>query len=118
MLAALGTLSFACSAENGRLQGTREPCATASGTLLGCDDTTIDNQQEACFRLVHCGAIPLHSDEGFVFDWDACVRTMESLQEYRYQLALSCIESATCDELKDDSLRNPDRPLCLDFGQQ
>lgn len=108
----------ACEATDGRLQGTREPCATASGTLLGCDDTVIETPEDACFRLVHCGAIPLDSDEDYVFDWDRCVFDVQRLPEYRYDLAIACIQNSSCDELKDDSLRSPDRPPCIEFGSQ
>jgi len=78
----------------------------------------IETAEDACFRLVHCGAIPLQSDEDYVFDWDHCVSDVDRLPEYRYDLALSCIQNSSCDQLKDDSLRNPDRPPCIDFGSQ
>lgn len=112
-------LAGACDGTDGRLQGVREPCATASGTLLDCDDAPIRTEEEACFRLVHCGAITLNSDEDWVFDWDRCVRTFEQLEDFRYELALACVQYASCDDLKtDNSPRNSEPPLCLDFGDQ
>lgn len=119
-LAALIACS-ACSAEEGQqLHGTRGPCATASGTLLGCDDTTIETPEEACFRLVHCGAMPLEAPNNeFVLDWDRCVLELQGLPQFRYDVAIACIENATCDELKvGDIEQDGNRPLCLNFGNQ
>ena len=104
------------------LQGTREPCATASGTLLGCDDLPIESPEDACWRLVECGVIPLEHEGDNVLDWTACVRFIERLTGARYDYTLQCIEASTCDDLTvgnspvNPGTSDPQLPLCLQYG--
>ncbi len=106
------------------LQGTRDVCANASGTLLGCDEPTIDTPEDACWRLVDCGAIPLEHVDDHVLDWATCVRQIESFSEPRYDYTLECIQTSSCDDLKvDGSPVDPSRwprsvPLCLQYGDE
>lgn len=98
----------ACSAGDDTAQGTRSLCAEG-GALNEChgDATT---PREACWRMVDCGAIPVHRDGQFSFDWDRCVLETERLDTVQQQLVVSCINAATCDQLKNDA-----RP-CLRLG--
>ena len=117
------TLVAACGDE-GSIQGVRQPCASASGTLLGCDDTTIETPEDACWRLVECGVIPLEHDEDNIFDWANCVYQIERLSEPRYDFALQCVETSSCDDLKvgnspvDPRIWDQSIPLCLQFGDR
>lgn len=96
----------ACSAGDDTAEGTRALCAEG-GALNECrgDATT---PREACWRMVDCGAIPVH--QGGEFDWDECVGAIESLDVVQQQLVVSCVNASTCDQLKNDA-----RP-CFRFG--
>ena len=104
------------------LQGTREPCSTASGTLLGCDDDPIESPEDACWRLVECGVIPLDHETEWVLDWASCVGEIERMSEARYEYTLNCIESSSCDDLRvgnspvNPGSSDPVLPLCLQYG--
>lgn len=122
-LIALGlALSLAACGDDESLQGVREPCATASGTLLGCDDDPIESPEDACWRLVACGVIPLEHETDWVLDWASCVREIERMSEARYDYTLQCIEASSCDDLKVDNSpvnpgsSDPTLPLCLQYG--
>lgn len=110
------------SCDSGRaLQGTRGPCSTASGEALGCDEAEIVSADDACWRLVECGVIPLKNPEDnpdAFFDWARCVRYVESLSDARFGVVLACVDAASCDDLKTENspTRTNDLPLCLQFG--
>ena len=116
VLAAVLASLIACDDEGGA-QGQRGPCASSAGSFAGCADEPIETIEDACWRLVECGVIPLEQhdpDRQWVTDWDECVRDLYRLTPEREQFVLSCIEAATCDDL-----RLPGRggePLCFDFG--
>lgn len=127
VVAALGVAASQPACGDGEsLQGVREPCSNASGTLLGCDDMPIESPEDACWRLVECGVIPLQyeleDDDDWVLDWAICVRMIERMSEARYEFVLQCIETSSCDDLKVEySPVEPRRgdlsiPLCLQFG--
>lgn len=109
-----GCISFvllalaACSAGDDTADGTRAQCAEG-GELNDCADTP-RTPMEACWRMVDCGAIPLHETEDFRDDWDSCVDEIERMREHAQQLAVACIGASTCDQLR---LQN-DR--CFSFG--
>ena len=52
--------------------------------------------------MVDCGAIPLHRNGQFEFDWDRCVIEIERMDIIEQQLVISCINTATCDQLEAD----------------
>lgn len=123
-LATLAALLFGTAAcgNDGPKPGVRGNCATARGPLLECDPVPLSGAEDACWRLVQCGAIPVanpESEPGCCFDWAACVDYVEALPDQRFELALACIEAAACDDLK--SRGSPDRPTdlpaCLEHGQ-
>ena len=78
--------------------GTRARCAEG-GALTTCPDAD-RTPEAACWRLVDCAAIPAKSDDGDVFDWDHCMATLESFNSTGELLAIDCIRSSTCDQLK------------------
>jgi hypothetical protein len=105
---------------DGPTQGHRDRCADATGALIGCEEVEISTPEEACWRLVECGVIPLVNgpETDWAFDWDACVRNIERLPDSRYGLVLSCIEASTCEELRvERSPTTPNEdPPCLAYG--
>lgn len=98
----------ACSAGDDVADGTRDLCAEG-GELNDCADVP-RTPQEACWRMVDCGAIPVHQEEEFRDDWDNCVQAIEGMLTSAQQLAIACIGASTCDQLKLDDDR------CFLFG--
>ena len=104
------------------MQGLRGPCAGSSGPFVGCEDVAIETSEDACWRLVECGAIPLAQNDPnlqWVTDWDECVDDLERLPADRHALVLACIEAASCEDLLlDNSPTAPGgEPLCYEFGR-
>jgi hypothetical protein len=104
--------------------GLRGECAQTGGTLLGCDDGVIETAEDACWKLVECGVIPVdHTDDG-VLDWSRRVTEIRVTQNERERFILACVEASSCDDLKDGrSPINPPRwedalPLCLQYGDR
>jgi hypothetical protein len=114
---------LACSFEEAA-PGVRGQCAAAVGEPV-CAEEAIENGEDACWKLVECGSIPVSSpeDEDF-FDQPTCERYFEILSEHRYNLALACVAASTCDQLRfpdgqDTPSTNPERmPACLEYGDQ
>jgi hypothetical protein len=110
----------ACGVD-GPKPGLREPCATASGPLGQCDPVVIDSAEDACWRMVECGALavarPDDRDSCGYCDWTSCVLFIEELPDTSYERALDCVQAASCDALKSSgSPGDPDPPPCLDQG--
>jgi len=106
-----------CGAGDDTTEGTRAECAQG-GALSDCPDAA-RTSQGACWRMVDCGAISVHSDNQNRFTWPRCVDGLEGLTEDRRRLVINCIAASTCDELRTkDSPRNPDTNQihCLRFG--
>ena len=101
--------------------GVRGPCAVSAGPLSECEREPIECAEDACWRLVDCGALAVNrpdedEDCGFC-DWRSCVAFVEDLPDGQYDLALNCVEAATCDQLKaPGSPEDPDPPPCLEQG--
>jgi hypothetical protein len=105
-----------CSA-NDTTDGTRGQCAEG-GELTACPEAE-RTSEGACWRLVDCAAIPLHSNQNNVFDWNHCVNGIERLTTDRERLVIDCIAASSCDQLKvDGSPQQPDttQMACLRFG--
>jgi hypothetical protein len=116
-IASLALVLSACGAGDDTEAGTRGQCAQG-GALDECPpaDQTVEG---ACWRLVDCAAIPLHSNDNNRFDWDNCTNALDRLTSDRQRLVIECIAASTCDELKVDG--SPDDPNtaqmhCLLFG--
>ena len=106
----LGVLALAaCGAGDDTADGTRAQCAEG-GALNDCPDA-LRTPEAACWRMVDCGAIPLHHDETFRFDWDRCVEEIWDAPDIQQRLIIACVAAATCDQLKDD-----ERP-CFLYGE-
>ena len=99
----------ACSAGDDTADGARAQCSEG-GELNDCEDTP-GTPQAACWRLVDCGAIPLHREDEFADDWDNCVDDIEGMREASQRLTIACIGSSTCDQLRLDDDR------CFLFGR-
>ncbi len=117
MLAALW--SGACGAGDDVASGARAECA-AGGVLTDCPDAP-RTAEDACWRLVECGAIPLDHPEDFRLDWGTCVDRIQSQPEQYERLIVSCVAASTCDQLRANG--SPDQPntdqiYCLQLGEQ
>lgn len=98
----------ACGAGDDTADGTRAFCAEG-GALNGCE-VSVKTPQDACWRMVDCGAIELNRDQGF--DWNNCVGSIEGMRDPQQQLVMACIAASTCDQLKVTSERGQ-RPCFL-----
>ncbi len=98
----------ACGAGDDVADGTRGLCAEG-GELNDCAEI-VAMPREACWRMVDCGAIPLHQEEDFRDDWDNCVDTIERMRDASQRLTIACISASTCDQLRLDDDR------CFLFG--
>jgi hypothetical protein len=97
----------------GPVDGTRGPCA-GTGEVLGCDDEVV-TIEDACWKLVQCGVIPLdHPDRDE--DWGGCVDLLER-HAATAEVSIACVDLASCDELTlQGSPTNPyPWPDCLEF---
>ena len=100
-------LLAACSASDDVQLGGRANCEFG-GTLTDCPNAE-RTVRDACWRLVDCGAIPLHHETNDnAFDWDNCVQRLETARADARTVVVACIASATCDELRTG--------LCLSLG--
>jgi hypothetical protein len=120
-LAALLSGATACGNDAPKAEA-RAACVNAAGPLIECDPVPLAGAEDACWRLVQCGAIPVANPESEPdggFDWSACVDFIERLPDQRFELALACIEASACDELKagGGQARPSEPPACLDQGQ-
>jgi hypothetical protein len=98
----------ACNAGDDVADGTRGLCAEG-GELNDCDDVP-STPREACWRMVDCGAIPVHHSEDFPDDWDNCVEQIERMLDPAQRLTIACIAASTCDQLRLEDDR------CFQFG--
>ncbi len=103
-------------------QGFRDPCASPSGAIDGCDMVPVETSQDVCWRLVECGAIPLEDppDSEGIFDWQDCVGFVDDMDSYQFELSASCVQLSSCDDLKPNGAPNAPYsvPLCLRHGDQ
>lgn len=112
-LAAVAALALAgCEGTD----GTRGPCA-AGGQILDDPSCDVESVEDACWKLVQCGVLPLEGEEEGDADWGRCLDRLEDMRAHNRELALVCVESASCDELiVNDSPNNPyEWPDCLEL---
>ncbi len=105
------------------IDGARGACASG-GALAGCDDSA-RTIEDACWRLVECGAYPLEArnDDGTdcdgCRDWGQCVNRLETMVDERARVVIACVISSTCDELQAPGSPTPyEDPACLDYGDR
>jgi hypothetical protein len=117
------TGASACSVPDGKpTPGVRAACAEPGGPLDRCEPGSIDSAEDACWRMVECGALavarPDDTDDCSFCDWASCVETIDAMSDAQYELALACVEAAPCDALKAPGYPNdPDPPPCLEQGE-
>jgi hypothetical protein len=100
----------ACGLGDDSADGTRAQCAEG-GALNDTCPANVRTPEQACFRMVDCGAIPLHRNGQYDFDWNRCVREIWNTGDVQARLMIACIGAATCDQLKTN------RDVCFAFGE-
>jgi hypothetical protein len=119
LAAALATA--ACDIE-GSKPGVRSQCAVGAGPLEQCERVELLSPEDACWRLVECGSIPVANPEAepdCCFDWARCVDYLEELPDPQLEQSLACLEVAPCDSLKwngSPNRPNDELPPCLAQG--
>ena len=98
----------ACNGGDDTADGTRGLCAEG-GELNDCKDV-VQTPWDACWRMVDCGAIPVHQNDENRDDFDNCITAIESMLAPAQQLTIACIGASTCDQLRLDDDR------CFLFG--
>ena len=83
---------------DGDVPGHRDFCSGPGGAFVECELAPVETVEDACFRLVECGVIPLVDEDGFA--WDDCVRNTEELSSDRRRFVLECVDASTCDDLQ------------------
>ena len=109
LIASLALVALiACSASDDVYLGSRGNCEFG-GTLTDCDNAK-RSVHDACWRLVDCGAIPVHYEDpnNNEVDWDTCVDRLERTEDDQVRIVVACIASSTCDELRTGR--------CFDLG--
>lgn len=108
----------ACDVDGEPRPGARERCGSAAAPLAECGPAPVAGAEDACWRLVECGAVPAanpESNPSCCLDWASCVDYVEGLPDEQFEAALACIASATCDELRPHGMRAATQaPACLD----
>lgn len=103
LLLALG----GCGLGDDTADGNRAQCAEG-GALNDTCTKAITTPEQACWRMVDCGAIPLHRND---FDWTRCVEKIQNTGDVESRLMVACIRASTCDQLKVT------RDACFAFGE-
>jgi hypothetical protein len=114
----LAALSLAaCDDAITRSDGTRGACA-AGGQVLGeADCRDVVTMEDACWKLVECGVMPLDDPEDGP-DWGRCMQRLEQeLDADASEVALECIALSSCEALiVNDSPVDPfEWPDCLEY---
>jgi len=89
----------ACGLGDDTADGTRDQCAEG-GELNNTCSGSVQTAEQACWRMVDCGAIPLHRMERYQFDWNECVEDIERAGLPQSRLMMGCVAASTCDQLK------------------
>jgi hypothetical protein len=95
LLLALG----GCSLGDDVANGSRGQCAEG-GALNDTCTSQVRTPEQACWRLVDCGALPVFRGEAFRSDWDSCVAEIWDTGDVQEKLIIACINASTCDQLK------------------
>jgi hypothetical protein len=100
----------ACGLGDDVAAGARAQCAEGGALNDTCDGPT-DTPEAACWRLVDCGAIPVHRNDRYNLDWNRCVELIQETGDVQAHLIMSCIGASTCDQLKVST------DACFAFGE-
>ena len=107
-------LCAACDT-NGAHDGARGKCA-AGGQVLG-DCGEVSTPDDACWKLVDCGVMPVDAADPNGIDWGRCVDRIEGMDQASQEVAVSCVSAASCDQLTVN--QSPDNPYmwpdCLEY---
>jgi len=95
LLLALG----ACGLGDDVADGSRAQCAEGGALNDSCANN-ITTAEQACWRMVDCGALRLHEDEYYRFDWSECVEEIHDAGQVQERLIVACVGASTCDQLK------------------
>jgi hypothetical protein len=97
----------ACNLGDDTADGARAQCAEG-GELNNTCSGVVNTPEDACWRMVDCGAINLSDPNDR--DWKTCVADIEAAAAIEQKLMMACIGAATCDQLKAD------RAACFRYG--
>jgi hypothetical protein len=100
------SLVLAACGDDESSPGARSECA-AGGELNDCPDAE-RTPEDACWRLVECGAIGIKGKGDNDFNWGHCVDDLERSLPEASSTAINCIAASTCDQLRVDG--SPDQP--------
>jgi hypothetical protein len=95
LLLALG----GCGLGDDVADGSRAQCAEG-GALNDTCTREVTTPEQACWRMVDCGALQLHRDNQGSFDWSRCVGEIQDTGDVQARLIIACINASTCDQLK------------------
>ena len=115
-LAAAAALALFAFAGCDGTDGTRGPCAAGGQVLDDPSCQAVETVEDACWKLVECGVLPLDSEDGN--DWGDCVDELEFMRAHNRELALVCVDTASCDQLAVRGSPNPgfgEWPDCLEL---
>ena len=111
----------ACSAGDDTATGSHANCAEGGAINDDCTGP-LSTAQGACWKMVDCGAISIHSGATDKhFDWGACVDRIETSIEVEQTLIINCVAASSCDALKVQNSPqnpNPNAMACLRLGGQ
>lgn len=113
----LVALSLAACDDTGSHDGARGPCAAGGQVLDDRSCFEVETTEDACWKLVECGVIPLDHENPDGVDWGRCVNRLESYDDDAAATAIACVDLASCDQLTvNDSPANPyEWPDCLEY---
>ena len=106
VLALALSLVLAACGDDEPTPGARSECA-AGGELNDCPDSE-RTPEDACWRLVECGAIGIKGKDDNQFNWARCVDMLDGVTSDYRKLAIDCIAASTCDQLRVDG--SPNQP--------
>jgi hypothetical protein len=89
----------ACGLGDDTADGGRSQCAEG-GALNDTCTTSLKTPEDACWRMVDCGAIALHRMGQYDFDWSRCISEIQNTGDVQERLIIACVAASTCDQLK------------------
>jgi len=102
--------------DNEIVDGTRGVCAEGGQILVDCPP--VESAEDACWKLVQCGALPLDDErDPGQEDWGSCVARIERMRELDADVAVACVDAASCDQLATRNAPSDpfEWPDCLEY---
>ncbi len=100
----------ACGLGDDSADGGRKQCSEG-GVLNDTCPSTLRTAEDACWRMVDCGAIQLHREGQYDRDWSRCVGEIWDTGDVQERLIIACVGASTCDQLR----AAPD--ACFAYGE-